>query len=280
MRSLQKVKSAFPVQHQVAKATINFSAPPETELLDAIARLIEPHRMTRPNRIKGVVADSRRRFFIKVQRIEALPKKLRIALGRPKRSGRFDWPVEELVNSYIAAERGTRTARVVGFGVVKPVLGIVQEFVLLTEYLDDHVNGLQWLQQHPARAPELVKACMQLILDMRSRHLTHLDLWVANVMVPAIEQEPLQVIDLENVFTRSSDFQSETLGFQLGFLYRKELNRFIDERAYDDLVADLLATHEDFDHAAFQRVYTLSKHNKLSHKKRRAIFLEGKLSLI
>jgi hypothetical protein len=277
MHSLKTIKSAFPLRHQIAKATLNFCQPPEAQMLDGIARLIEPSDQERSNRIKTCVGHGDRKFFIKVQRVEALPMKLRIALGRPKRSGRFDWPIEELVNTYIASQRGADTPRVVGFGVIKPRFGIVQEFVLLTEFLDGHLNGLQWLQKHPERAPVLIKACMKLIVDMHSRRLTHLDLWIANVMVPEGEESALRVIDLENVFTRPSAFYSETLGFQLGFLYRKEMYSFIDEASYDGLVDDFLAESADIDRAAFQRIYEVSKRNKPSHKKRRRIFLEGKI---
>lgn len=280
MHSLKTVRSAFPVRHRVAQATLNFSQQPEPQLLHAIAEVIKPTDKARPNRIKGVLASGDKKFFIKVQRVEALPKKLRIAFGRPKRSGRYDWPVEELLNSYIAAERGAETARVVAFGVVTARFGVVQDYVFLTEFLDDHLNGLQWLERNPERAPDLVKACMKLIMDMHGLRLTHLDLWIANVMVPEQTLNSLRVIDLENVFTRQSDFNADTLGFQLGFLYRKELYRFIDEQAYDGLVAEFLAEQSHVDRAAFQRTYSVSKHNKLSHKRRRSIFLEGKLSLV
>ena len=279
MQSLKTVRSAFPLCHQIAKATLNFSRPPSVAVLAAIGKLIEPHYLDRPNRISQLVGHDGCKFFMKVQRVETLPKKFRITLGRPKRSGRFDWPIEELLNTIIAAERGVETARIVGFGVVKPRFGIVQEFVLLTEFLEGHLNGLQWLQKHPERVVEFIKGCMNLIVDMRNRGLIHLDLWVANVMVPEKQWNTLRVIDMENVFTRPSGFNSETLGFQLGFLYRKEMNHFIDEALYDSLVADFLRECVEIDGAAFARVYTASKHNKFSHKKRRKIFLEGELEI-
>ncbi|WP_237881538.1 lipopolysaccharide kinase InaA family protein [Pseudomonas sp. PGPR40] len=279
MQSLKTVKSAFPFCHQIAKATLNFSYPPSVAVLDSIASLIEPHYLDRPNRTRQFVGHGECKLFMKVQRVATLPKKLRIALGRPKRSGRFDWPVEELLNTIIAAERGVETARIVGFGVVKARFGIIQEFVLLTEFLEGHLNGLQWLQKHPERVVEFIKGCMNLIVDMRKRGLIHLDLWVANVMVPEKPWSTLRVIDMENVFTRPSDFASETLGFQLGFLYQKEMKHFIDEALYDGLVADFLRECVEIDSAAFARIYTASKHNKFSHKKRRKIFLEGELEI-
>lgn len=279
MQSLNTVRSAFPLCHQVAKATLYFSQLPGASILDAIGKLIEPHYRDRPNRVSQPVGDDACKFFMKVQRVETLPKKYRITLGRPKRSGRFDWPIEELLNTIIAAERGVETARIVGFGVIKPRFGIVQEFVLLTEFLDGHMNGLQWLQQHPERVVEFIKGCLNLIVDMRNRGLTHLDLWVANVMVPEKQWTTLRVIDMENVFTRPSGFNSETLGFQLGFLYCKEMSHFIDEALYDSLVSDFLRECVEVDDAAFERIYTASKHNKFSHKKRRKIFLEGELEI-
>jgi hypothetical protein len=246
-------------------------------MLAAIGKLIAPASHTRPNRVSQLVENGSQKLFMKVQRIKTLPKKLRIMLGRRKRSGRFDWPVEELMNTVMAAERGIHGVRVVGFGTVKPRFGMIQEFVLLTEYLDGYLNGLQWLQKHPEKVELFVKQCMELIVRMNNDGFTHLDLWIANLMVPVNTDDAFRVIDMENVFTCKSAFNSETLGFQLGFLYRKELNRFIDEPRYDILIANFLQDRDDIDLQAFQSIYAPSKHGKYSHKKRRKVFLEGKL---
>lgn len=280
MQSLQTVKSAFPLRHQVARATLHFATSPGAPLLAAISKLIEPPYRDRPQRVSQPVGQGDGQLFMKVQRIDTLPKKLRMMLGKPKRSGRYDWPLEELLNTVVAAQRGLKTARVVGFGVVKPRFGVVEEFVLLTEMLDGYCNGLQWLQKHPHRAVEFVERCMKLILDMQSRGLTHLDLWVANVMVPDDGARSWRVIDMENVFTRLSAFPSQTLGWQLGFLYRRELHRFIDEALYDVLVLRFVGGCPGVDREAFLGVYRLSKVLALSHKKRRQIFLEGCLGVV
>lgn len=279
MPSLKAARAAFPLCHRVAKASLSFSHLPNRSLLDAITKLIEPHFQDRPKRVSQPVGDDHNKVFMKIQRVKTLPKRLRVTLGRPKRSGRFDWPLEELMNTLIAAQRGMKTAQVVGFGMVKPRFGIVREFVLLTEYLDGHVNGLQWLRKHPQRTAEFISGCMNLLMDMHSRNLIHLDLWVANIMVPEAAEGAMRVIDMENVFTYPSRFNAQTLGLQLGFLYRKELSQFIDEASYDALVAGFLQQRPEVDAATFEPIYRACKHMALSHKTRRRIFLEGELDI-
>lgn len=277
MQSLKALKTSFSLRHKVANATLNFLHAPSPLMLTAIGTMIEARDKTRPNRVSQFVGQDACKVFVKIQRIETLPKKLRIMLGRPKRSGRFDWPLEELMNTVTAAELGIDGARVYGFGLIKPKFGIVREFVLLTEFLDEHINGLQWLEKYPERACEFIERCLLLVASMNSKGFTHMDLWVANIMVPQGQDLVLKVIDMENVFTRQSAFGSETLGLQLGFLYRKDLHRFIDEAQYDRLVSNFLLSCADVDAAAFERTYSASKHMKLSHRKRRRVFLEGVL---
>jgi hypothetical protein len=279
VQSLKAVKATFSLRHQVANATLNFAKTPNPLMLEAIDRLFASANHGRPKRVSQLVAHQDCKVFMKIQHIETLPKKLRIMLGRRKRSGRFDWPVEELLNTVIAAERGIGSARVIGFGMVKPRLGVIREFVLLTEFLDGHLNGLQWLEKHPEGADQFVKKCMDVIVGMNRSGFTHLDLWIANIMVPDEHEKALRIIDMENVFTRESAFHSETLGFQLGFLYRKDLHRYMCESRYDSMVSEFLREQADVDEAAFERIYTPSKQQKFSHRTRRKIFLQGKLEL-
>lgn len=277
MQSLKAVKSTFPVRLQVANAILNFKQVPSPSALHAIGTLVTPSK-GRAKRVSQLLDHDDGKLFMKIQDIETLPKKLRVMLGRRKRSGRYDWPVEELVNTVLAAERGIEGAQVIGFGIVKPRFGIVQKFVLLTEYLDEHLNGLQWLEKHPDKACDFIQRCMQLIVRMNDCGFTHLDLWVANIMVPPTPHTSLRVIDMENVYARQSSFYSQALGLQLGFLYRKEVQRFVDETSYDNIVSKFLVEYKGIDRAAFDEFYTLSKHRKLSHRKRRKIFLDGTLA--
>lgn len=275
MQSLRVIKSTFHLRRQVAKATLNFSEPPSPATLQAIGEVIEARSRQRSSRVSQLVGCETCKLFLKIQRIETLPKKLRVMLGRRKRSGRFDWPLEELLNTFVAAELGINGVKVIGFGMVKPKFGIVRDFVLLTEFLEQHLNGLQWLERHPENAVEFVQRCMDLIVSMNDRGFTHLDLWIANIMVPGDRDQPLRVIDMENAFTRQPAFTAETLGLQLGFLYRKDLHRFIDEALFDNIVNEFMRDRAAVDGEAFERMYAISKHRKLSHRKRRKVFLKG-----
>ncbi|MEK2611978.1 hypothetical protein WLF18_23085 [Pseudomonas shirazensis] len=106
-----------------------------------------------------------------------------------------------------------------------------------------------------------------------------MDLWAGNVMLCDSQAGAPVAIDLENSFFVPSAFASETLGFQFGFLYLREIYRYITEAKYDAWVDIALSNFApEIDKAAFRRVYEYAKHEHIGRLDRREIFLTGQVA--
>lgn len=227
-------------------------------------------------RISAPLACAQSQLFTKREKLDSLKKKLRMQRGRPKRNGMYDWTLEELINTREAARRGARVPRLVGYGYSRSKIGLMQDFFLITELLSDHEDGAARIRRAPEAVHQVIEASFELLHDLHCQGLTHMDLWAANVMLP--KQGKAQAIDLENSFSEPGDFFSETLGFQFGFFYFREIYRYITEADYDAAVECALAKYfPDVEHAAFNRVYALAKHQEVGRMERRKIFTRGVL---
>lgn len=167
-------------------------------------------------------------------------------------------------------------APLVGFGHTKSKLGLTREVFLLTELLGELVDGNVWLKNNPDNVEQFIATAFDLLGSLSAKDITHMDFWAANVMI-STDGNSARAIDLENGFPYRSPFFSETLGFQMGFFYYREIHKFITERHYDVLVEKFIATQGPFDRARFDAVYQLAKHEKVGRKERRDVFLNGKL---
>nr|WP_240158532.1 MULTISPECIES: lipopolysaccharide kinase InaA family protein [unclassified Pantoea] len=188
----------------------------------------------------------------------------------------YDWSLEELINTHEAARRGARVPALKGFGYRRSKLGLMQDFILITELLTGHVDGMSTVRQAPESVHHVIRATFELLHALHAQGITHMDLWAANVMLP--KRGEAQAIDLENSFSEPTDYLSETLGFQFGFFYFREIYRYITEADYDAAVECALAEYfPDVQRAAFNRVYALAKHEEIGRLKRREIFTSGVL---
>ncbi|EJN32785.1 Lipopolysaccharide kinase (Kdo/WaaP) family [Pseudomonas sp. GM78] len=166
-----------------------------------------------------------------------------------------------------------------GYGFKKSRLGIIEEFFIITRLLDQHIDGLQWLERNPDEVDTLIKKSFAALGALHERRITHMDLWAANLMLDEQSSQPAKAIDLENCFHTPPQYPSETLGFQFGFLYHREIYRFITEARYDELAAKAIEAYKHLDPEKFKTFYQAGKHEKIGRKERRRIFLEGVLDL-
>lgn len=163
-----------------------------------------------------------------------------------------------------------------GFGYSKSAIGVTQEFFIFTELLTSHSNGMDWIQSPGNDVEAFIRVAFRVLKALHDKNLTHMDYWANNVMVSLTPADDHKAIDLENCFlTRSQNYTSEVLGFQFGFFYRRELYRFITEARYDELVREELNAHYSVDMAQFDGIYSLAKHEIISRRARREIFLNG-----
>ncbi|WP_415757140.1 hypothetical protein [Pseudomonas sp. LT1P18] len=58
-------------------------------------------------------------LFAKIQPLDTLKATVRVTFGKPQRNGRFDWPLEELINTLEAQRRGVQMPALQGFGYTK-----------------------------------------------------------------------------------------------------------------------------------------------------------------
>jgi hypothetical protein len=206
--------------------------------------------------------------------IDARHPLLRVTLGRSKRDGTFDWPVEEVINTFGAQQRGAPVAHLYGFGYRKSALGLIQEYFIFTQMLDGYLNGLEWLEQ--ARdIQSLISVSFNLLHALHSKNIVHMDFWANNVMVNLEQPTLAKAIDLENCFLTPTDHLTEVLAFQFGFYYRREIFRFVIERDFDQMVEQELRKYHGIDAGRFEQMYTRSKHENISRRARREIFHNG-----
>jgi len=227
-------------------------------------------------RVSAPLSCARSQLFAKREKLDSLKKKLRIQRGRPKRNGMYDWPLEELINTHEASRRGAKVPRLIGYGYSRSKFGLMQDFFLITELLNEHEDGLARIRKAPEAVQEVMAATFELLFDLHRQGITHMDLWAANVMMP--KQGKAKAIDLENSFSEPGNFFSETLGFQFGFFYFREIYRYITEADFDAAVECALAKYfPDVERSTFDRVYALAKHEDIGRLKRRKIFTHGVL---
>ncbi|MFJ2694489.1 lipopolysaccharide kinase InaA family protein [Pseudomonas sp. NPDC087336] len=269
----------FPCTIQNGQSTLHLNHAPSPNISQALFELIDNRRLTKIRRVSTPVVGGESSLFAKIQTLDSIKAKIRVTLGKPMRDGRFDWPVEELLNTIEAKKRGADVPATIGYGYKKSRLGITQEFFIITRLLDQHIDGLQWLERNPARVETLIKKSFAALRSLHVRRITHMDLWVANLMFEEQGNRPAKAIDLENCFHSAPQYSSETLGFQFGFFYHREIYRFITEARYDELVTTALDQYEHVNPEKFKTFFQAGKHAKIGRKERRRIFLNGILDL-
>ncbi|WAB99449.1 hypothetical protein OSW16_07310 [Pseudomonas putida] len=265
-------QNEYPHTLRHRSTTLHLQAPIAVHTRLAFERLIEQTASSK--RVSAPLQCTQSLLFTKREKLDSLKKKLRMQRGQPKRNGMYDWSLEELINTREAARRGARVPRLVGYGYSRSRFGLMQDFFLITELLSGHEDGLATVRQNPEAVHRVIAAAFELLHALHCQGVTHMDLWAANVMLP--EQGKAQAIDLENSFSGPTAYMSETLGFQFGFFYYREIYRYITEADYDAAVECALAEYfPDVQRAAFNRVYALAKHEEIGRLERREIFTSG-----
>lgn len=270
----KKLVDGYPFTFKHQRSTLHLKAPVTASTALAFTHLLSQER--RAKRVSAPLSSGELALFAKRQVLETLPKKIRFARGTRKRCGMFDWPVEELINTAEANRRGARVPAVVGYGYTKSRLGLMDDFFILTELLQNYTDGYQWMLARPEEVERVIAAAFDLLFSLNSRGIYHMDLWAANVMMCDEGLRATHAIDLENCFAATPKFLNETLGFQFGFFYRREIYRNIDEKHYDELVMNALRAYE-VDHGRFSAVYEQVKHQDVGRKERRGVFSLGRV---
>jgi len=273
---LQQLQRDYPFSLQFQNTTLFLREAPDSGALAALQQLIGGRKTANHKRFSRPLPTGSKAFFAKIEPLNTLKAMLRVTWRKTHGDGRYDWPIEELINTAEANRRGACVPPLVGYGHTKSGLGLTREVFLLTELLDDLVDGKRWLKQHPDEVNQFITTAFALLGRLNSKDITHMDFWAANVMISP-DGTSARAIDLENGFSHRSAFFSEALGFQMGFFYYREVHKFITERHYDALVEQFIATQGPFDRARFDAVYHVAKHEKIGRKERRDVFLSGKL---
>jgi len=263
----------FPATLHHRNAKIFTAHPVDQSAQLAIQKLIDT-RQPLQDRVSAPLKGMENNLFAKSQPLDSLRPKLRVTLGRAKSDGTFDWPVEEVINTLGAQQRGAPVAGLYGFGYRKSALGLIQEFFIFTKLLDGYLNGLEWLKQE-RDIQSLITVSFKLLHALHCKGIVHMDFWANNVMINLDQPTQAKAIDLENCFLTASDYLTEVLAFQFGFYYRREIFRFVIEEEYDRRVSEEVAKYEGIDRHRFNEMYALSKHENISRRARREIFHKG-----
>lgn len=276
MRYLRKHGVSLPLKRRIQRWTC-ISKTESFDHLTTFAQTLVHERNSRNigNRLFGTLRTSQRNYFVKTTEITQLKAQLKATFGVQRRTGGYGWPIAEIINTTQAIQRGLSTPELCGFGYKRSKLGLVNEIFIVTDWLDEHINGLEWLQSRNAHPKEFVKSCFQKMKEMHQKRIWHLDFWVENVVLSSLSPNKLTVIDLENCYIGETDHISETLGFQFGFFYYREIGKYLSEKDYDRMVAEALEGYVGIDKECFYLFYNHSKNNHVGRKDRRKIPLKG-----
>ena len=278
MRYLSPYKRIFNHQACLQDLTLHVRDNASADVLSPIAELIGRHGHEPLNGgLTRRVGAFHSRFFVKTEKIDSFPSRLRATLGLQGSGGGRTWLVEELRNSVEAFSRGAPVPSVVGFGYQRRGRRLVREFFLVSEMLDSHINGLDWIRVPGTDIEPFLLNCFALFRDLHDREVFHLDLWVGNIMLNPAQPEQLRAVDLENCHIGGVPYLAEMLGFQFGFFYFRFVRDLISEARYDELVNTALQVYTGIDRERFARVYEALKHQPISRKKRRQLILQGVL---
>lgn len=267
------VLQSFPttLDHRNARIFLTQGTDSSVEL--AIQDLIDS-RYQLQDRVSAPLQGMESDLFAKFQPLDSFKPKLRVTFGRAKRDGAFDWPVEEVLNTHGAQQRGAPVANLRGFGYRKSAIGLIQEFFIFTEMLDDHLNGFAWLDQGN-NIRDLITMSFDLLRTLHEKGIVHMDFWANNVMINPDAPGAAKAIDLENCFLTPTEYMTEVLAFQFGFFYRRGVFRFMIEQEYDQMALEALKKYGAIDRSRFDNLYMLSKHENISRRARREIFHKG-----
>jgi hypothetical protein len=275
--SSKALQCDYPITFVFGNTTLHLSEQPSVEARQALEKLIEKRRSRKLTRASAPLAAGTTSLFAKVQPLDTFKAKVRVTLGKPQRNGRFDWPLEELKNTLEAQRRGVRMPPLQGFGYTRDRLGLTQEYFIITRLLDDHIDGVRWLKRNPDKVESFILDAFDLLSSLARKNITHMDFWIGNIMIPETSHKPLKAIDFENCFAGQTAHLSETLGFQLGFFYRRDIYKLITEADYDRLVYEYVGQFPGISRKKFDDVYFASKHEYVGRKQRREVFLNGTL---
>lgn len=280
MRYLGTYKRMFKHEARLRDLTLHVRDHDSADVLSPISELIgkRGHEPLRGS-LTRCFDTSRSRFFVKTEKIDTFPSRMRATFGLQRSEGGYTWLVEELRNSIEAFRRGAPVPKVAGFGYQRRGRRLVQEFFLVSEMLEGHVNGMEWIQRPGIDIESFLLNCFSLFKQLHDREIFHLDLWLANIMVdPTKPDHQLRVVDLENCHIGAAPRYSETLGFQFGFFFFRFVRDYISEARYDELVTAALQAYGEVDEACFAHIYELAKRKPTCRKKRRLLISQGKLA--
>ena len=277
MLSSKKLQSDYPITFVSGNTTLHLCQPPSVEAQQALEQLIKKRKANKLTRASAPLSSGPRPLFAKVQPLDTFKAKVRVTLGKPQRNGRFDWPLEELLNTREAQRRGAPMPALEGYGYTRDRLGLTREYFILTRLLDEHIEGMRWLKHNPDKVVTFILNAFELLGSLSRKNITHMDFWAGNIMIPKKSQKPLQAIDFENCFAEPPPHFSATLGFQLGFFYHREIYKLITEADYDHLVDQYIQALPGVSRKQFDEAYHPSKHEHVGRKERREVFLSGKL---
>lgn len=280
MKYLTPYKMEFSHRVQQGDLTLFLQDDSAADILLPIAELVDQRTSQSMRRsVSGCLSGAVSRLFVKTVEIDSLPSRVRVTYGLQRRAGGYDWPVAELMNTVEAFQRGVPVPRLRGFGYRRRGARMVKELFLISDMLDGYVDGRQWLSHPHLQIDPFLRSAFALFRDMHDKQVSHLDLWVGNIMLHPQNPGELKVVDLENCYIGQPVHFPEVLGFQLGFLYFRMVKQYITEARYDQLVEEALQAYPDIDRQRFECVYQLCKHHQTSRKGRRKLLLNGTLTV-
>ena len=278
MRYLGVYKKAFQHYACLQDLTVHAQDEDSSQILPPIADLLG-RRGHEPlyGKLTRCLKTSNNHFFVKTEKLDDFRSRLRATLGLRRSDGGQMWLIEELRNSVEAFRRGAPVPKVTAFGYQRRGRRLIREFFLVSEMLEGHVDGMEWLRTPGVDIEQLLRSCFALFKQLHDRDIFHLDLWLANMMLDPRHPAQLYAVDLENCHIGATRYFSEVLAFQFGFLFFRFLHEHITEARYDELVADALAAYRNIDEKRFSQIYEVVKRKPISRKKRKLLVLQGVL---
>lgn len=159
----------------------------------------------------------------------------------------------------------------VAFGYEKGRSGVIKKVFVATECCENTVTLREFIETNPHKTAQAVMSAFALIEKMLADGITHLDLWVENILTNG-DLSKLWLIDLEYCTVNSRAPIVDRLAFCIGYFYSYRLRDYLTENDYFELARAWLTEYVGADADVILRKASLSVHAPLSRKARLAVF--------
>ena len=257
---------------------------PVADYLEQRAGAVAPSHYYKRSRRREVfdIESPEGMLFVKNYHLRKLKEQIRATGRYTGLAFGYRGAMSECANTLKARQQCNNVPQVLAFAERRQGPVVVQQ-VIVFEHLAQHTPlpvMLRALAEQPAAVEAVLQRVFDLIEQLYSRRLAHLDFHIENIMMANQPQGMDYIVDIEH-FVPMAEPRLDVLGFFFGYLFNYYVKRFISEQRYDQLAharMEQLLERQGISKQLCQ-YYTYFKHYEL-HRKTRMRMAQGGLNWV